>query len=239
MKKVYSKETTQLAIGSLISAIVGFFFLYVFLYFFVRLNPLYKLFGILCISLYVLSFILAIFTFILTAVNRRNLKACIFAGIAIAIMAFCLIMWPVFDVTNARARRFVVGSNLRQLYQAISQYTETNDGYLPVANQWCDLLIEHDEKLTKDAFRYPHGKYGVYIFVFNENLDGLRLEDVANDTVLLFEIEEGWNHSGIAELIEPIYKEKKRFFVLQADGSCYESVPSLRELFDEKLRWEP
>lgn len=239
MKKAYSKKTTQLAIGSLISSIAGFFCLYLFFGFLGLLNPVYKLFGILSISFYILSFILVILTFILAAANRGNLKASIFATIATAIMVYSLLSWPVFNTTLARAHEATVSYNLRQLYQAIWQYTETNDGYLPTADEWCDLLMEHDEKLTKDAFKCPHGKYGVYTFVFNENLDGFRLDDIANDTALLFEVEKGWNHSGGAELIEPFYKEEKRFFVLRADGRCYRSDPVLRELFDEKLRWKP
>lgn len=236
-----AKRTSSLAVASLILAVFCVLSFFAFVHSFVRLRPIYRPLGITSISFFVGSLMLAVVALVVIALKRRKLKGGLFAAIALLILGCLLGMLIPFETSLVRHRREVVGAKLARLYRAITEYSVSHDGYLPTADKWCDLLIEHDKNLSKDSFRYPPGKYGVFLFAFNKNLDGLRLSDIPEDVVLLFETDGSWNLSGGPELLEGRFKERKRFFVLLANGRVYQSIPSLRELFKEKneLRWKP
>lgn len=245
--KVVEKRS-RIAVASLIFAILGLLSFLTFIHFFSCLHPIYRLFKLVSILGCTVSITLAITACAIIVLNKK-LKGCWFAIAAVFILAFILILSSTLSVSMQRYRRLPIQSNLRELYQAIRKYCEDNGSYLPAADQWCDLLVEHNKTLSKDSFRYPSGKYGILLFVFNENLDGLRLDDIPNDVVLLFEADEilplkiqehgRWNLAGGVELLEMRYRQRKRFYVLLANGKVYSSNPSLRELFNEQLRWKP
>jgi len=88
---------------------------------------------------------------------------------------------------------------MKLLAEAITKYSQANDGYLPAADRWCDLLMEQDENLSRDNFKHPEIQ-GSSV-AFNKNLDGLRLVDIPDDVVLLFEAKGGWNLIGGEELL--------------------------------------
>jgi prepilin-type processing-associated H-X9-DG protein len=118
------------------------------------------------------------------------------------------------------------------LSKAILVYTNDNDGMFPSATNWCDLLVEHayvtEKALMCRASFWPVPSYG-----FNKNLDGLRLDDVPPDTVVLFEIEGGWNASGGPELVAENKHRGGSNFVF-ADGT----MSLEKEGSASKLRWK-
>lgn len=246
------KRTSYLAVGSLICACLGILLSYGFLYAFTRLHPTYRGLKGVSIALLAGGSALSVISLIVISVNRERLKGSMFAVISLLICVLPPIMWYPVETSIVRHRRSVISSKLTKLYRSITEYSADNDGYLPAADKWCDLLMEHNRNLSKETFKYPTGKYGIFIFAFNNNLNGLRLDDIPNDVVLIFEhdrISETenkngmyWNLAAGDELVKNRLKKKGeegRFFVLEAGGRIYQSVPSLRKLFNEQLRWQP
>jgi hypothetical protein len=129
-------------------------------------------------------------------------------------------------------------SNLHQVGLAVNRYAKVRDGCLPTADKWCALLMESDPNLPQEIFKCPADKGGVCSYAFNRKLGGLRLMDLPNDVVLLFEANGGWNLSGGQELPTMRHKGTDRMYcsVLLCDFS----VRSWPELTEEKsLRWDP
>ena len=133
--------------------------------------------------------------------------------------------------------------NIKLLGNAIHTYVQRNEGYLPVADKWCEMLMEDNNKLTKENFRHPtiEGR----VLVFNKNLSNMRVEDVPNDVVLFFEAQGVWNLAGGMDLIRNANPNRRAVGVLLYNGdfelywfssiiekgSCGYTV--------ESLRWKP
>ena len=142
-------------------------------------------------------------------------------------------------------------SNLRLLGKSFIGYAKNNNGYLPDANQWCDLLMRYDKTLTGQNFKHPLIKEWECNIAFNKNLNCLKLSEIPKDTVLLFEADGGWNLSGDKELFEKSRKEQTDYYfcyVLLADGNIesYRFEEGGYKTFDSKgvesikpLRWKP
>ncbi len=129
----------------------------------------------------------------------KNLIAIVFL-LFVAILFYSFIVIPTTKKRQEREKRNTAIYNLRLLGEAIRGYSEKNNGYLPVAERWCDLLMEYDKTLSRDTFKHP--RIAGIVIAFNENLDGMRLSDVDKSTVLLFEAEGGWNLAGEEKLIK-------------------------------------
>ncbi|MHC4458451.1 MAG: type II secretion system protein [Planctomycetota bacterium] len=241
------KKISHLAVASLIFALLGFLFLHIFSQLFMPLRPIYIPFMVLTLLFSAISAVLAIVSLVIIALRRENLRGCWFAIVAIFILGFLLFMLPAFQVTMGRGRYKIITSRLRPLHRAIIRYSKDHDGYLPVADKWCDLLIEYDKNLSKENFMYPFGRYGDFTFALNKSLDGLRLDDIRGDTVILFGAVGGWNVAGGAELLEGRYKDiqlgfvilpRQKNFALLANGLVM-PIPFSREHSDEQFSWRP
>jgi hypothetical protein len=137
--------------------------------------------------------------------QREELK-----GLEYAVLAIVLSIGPFFismfmlygDQANVKPDPLY---NLKTLGKALIDYAEDNDGLLPDANRWCDLLTKHNRKIKRDNFIRPEAaKYdlrGDCHFAFNENLSGLPLAEIPDDVVLLFMSEGRWNQHGSEELL--------------------------------------
>jgi hypothetical protein len=90
--------------------------------------------------------------------------------------------------------------NMRLLREAILSYVQTHDGHLPEAESWCDSLLSAAPSLRYHNFEHPV-LTGVVI-AYNSHLSELKLTNVAEDTVLLFEAKGGWNLTGSRELLQ-------------------------------------
>jgi hypothetical protein len=192
------------------------------------------------------------------AAHRKESKGYIRAIAAIFIstpfvLAFLLSML----VARVRAEREKANTgiyNLHVLGEALVEYSKDHDGYLPVADKWCDLLMEYDGNLTRDNFHHPKPDRfqlrGECHFSFNKNLSGMRLSDVPSDSVLLFEADGGWNLNGASELLKTRYEDKfSSIAILLADQTVQrywyykEAVRKFdskgTRMYYEKPRWQP
>jgi hypothetical protein len=112
------------------------------------------------------------------------------------------IMLPTIQRRSEFEKLYTGKYNLRLLGEKMEAYCKEHDGYLPDADRWCDLLIEHDPNLSKSNFKHPRIEYGACNFAFNKNLSGRRLGKIPGNVVLLFEADGAWNLEGAAELLK-------------------------------------
>jgi hypothetical protein len=138
--------------------------------------------------------------------------------------------------------------NLRVLNKAIHEYADKHDGCLPIAGQWCDLLMKDDKSLSRYNFKHPLLKNGECNFAFNKNVSGLPIAKIHNDTVLLFGADGDWNYNGGPELlkgrIDTDGVNSQYVEVLLADGSIktyWFSHAGTKAYGDSfaPLRWKP
>ena len=85
--------------------------------------------------------------------------------------------------------------------------------------------MENNENLTKENFKHPQPEIfgdifnfkGEIQFAYNKNLSGIRLDEIDDDVVLLFEADGDWNLNGTGELLQTRYNEKGCIYMLFAD----------------------
>lgn len=234
-----TRKTSRLAIASMSCSVLAVFCL-VLLFLFD-----FDIFGQAATVLLPAAFVLGIIA-CFAIVRHKHLKGYAYAIIAIIVGgAFVLLMAQTQFTIRMRAYYEKTNTsryNLRKLGKAMHEYAQDHDGYLPVANQWCDLLLEYDKSLTRDDFKHPK-REGTSI-AFNKYLDVLRLADIPGNVVLLFEAEGGWNLTGGAELLSIehfdggyvnvllLNKEIKTYWINEGGVRQYGSVFT-------PLRWKP
>jgi hypothetical protein len=126
---------------------------------------------------------------------------------------------------------------LEKLGEEIKEYAKNNDGYLPVANKWCDLLMEHNKNLSRDNFSCPVSEKEGCSYAFNRNLDGHRLTDIPGLVVLLYDADEGWNLSGGAELLAKRH-QRNGTNILFIDGTPLFISDGMLDYYKDPSYWE-
>lgn len=145
------------------------------------------------------------------------------------------IMVPAFSSARDQAKTIVCKSNLKQLSLGVVMYADDNDGEFPTASEWCDLVFDYVDS-NQQIFRCPAAPEGIfYGYVFNRNLDGVKLHEVDPQTVMIFEADGGWNKTGGADLATFDRHGRPGCNVGFADGSV-EFVPAERI---GELKWKP
>ncbi len=133
-------------------------------------------------------------------------------GIATGALSLCAVGFVAFLVSTqfgswadskAAQSRDKCGGNLKILHEALSLYAERNEGRLPPVDNWCGAILGMAQELQQSPdykgsmFQCPssletfESSYG-----FNAELGGKKLADLPPETVMLFEINGGWNVSG-------------------------------------------
>jgi hypothetical protein len=202
-----------------------------------------------CFNLFLIcfpvSFVLGIVGFF-----RKDSKVGVYAILSVIIGGlFTLFMLLFFFLVRVHlfTNTYTSKYNLKLLGSALIEYSKDNNGCLPHAQKWCDLLVQHQPDLPKYAFTNRRKKPGKSYFAFNKNLDGLRLADVPGDVVLLFEARGDWNLAGGRELLETKRKYIRIdvLFVDQTIGAYFFSEEGVRIYVKNKpdtykpLRWKP
>ncbi|MFA5252662.1 MAG: DUF4190 domain-containing protein [Phycisphaerae bacterium] len=215
-----TRKNSLLAIISLISAILGIvLFLVSFLFGF------FKGIEVSAIPL-LIALVLGLIAVFMIGIRRKRTRGLVYAIIAI-LLAFPSYLF-VYTFSTLPERRAIAEKtntaryNMKQLYKAVIKYCENNDGYLPVADRWCDLLMQTDNSLTKATFKHPRIEKGECNIAFNKNLSSLKLSKIPKNVVLLFEADGDWNLTGSKDLFEQRYKNDKQCLfteVLLTDGS--------------------
>lgn len=206
--------------------------------------------------LFIVGLLLGVISLFVIAIRRRCSRGWGYAILAIvlALPANCF-FYGAHNVVRNRAERAKVLKaypNLALLGKALFAYAEDNGGYLPDANQWCDLLLSCNRRVTKESFRHPQHRelnLGICNFAFNKNLSGVHLSEIAENTVVLFEADGDWNLNGGPELLESRYTKYGYIAMLFADQTIEsywfykKAVGHLSgegmDMFYEPPRWNP
>jgi hypothetical protein len=231
MNRSLTTKTSKLAVLSLVLlflSIPGKFFLGESCVFYRRTNTYIFL------TLSILGIILAISAAFRIKKNRANLRGEGLASLTIALGLF-LLVFMLFILPSVRciAYRMRCGANMSHLGKAILVYVSDHDGKFPSAANWCDLLIEHGG-VDEEQFKCRDSFWPVFSYGFNKNLDGMRIDDVPPDTVVLFEIEGGRNISGGPELLVADKHDNSGSNILFADFQ----IASVSKEHTKDLKWE-
>jgi hypothetical protein len=155
--------------------------------------------------------------------------------ITMLFMVFAIIL-PMFQRPRLPAKTIVCRTNLKQISLGVTIYSNDNDGAIPTAEKWNDLIFEYiaDER--------PHqcpsiGKQApkTCAYILNRNLYDLKTP-IPGDMVLAFEGPVGWNQTGGAEMMVFRHgtESVKCCNVALFDGS----VTNVTEDEAAKLKWK-
>jgi len=253
------KRTSRLAIASLmfvIGAIISAAF-FCFLTF-IGAHGVAGMFVAATVLFCGLAFLSGIAGIALISIHHKHLQGYVYAVLGIVLASPAIyVMYGIDSSVRLREERRRTNTghyNLQVLGETMAAYAKAHDGYLPVAETWCDLLMEHNGGLSKDNFRHPlHSHPNLQLtgdchFGYNKNVSGRRLSDLADDIVLLVEADGPWNLNGAADLLETRRSEHGFIYVLLADGTIdsyvykYDAIrkyTSETDISYQKLRWKP
>ena len=142
---------------------------------------------------------------------------------------------PALARAKAKANAIKSVNNASQLGRGLHGYASENDGRLPPANQWCDAILR--EVGTEQVFMSPQdptmqddapGKRSSY--AMNAAVAGKNLNELAQDTVLVFECPVGWNGTGGLADIQRARAQRESYRSLQViavtmvDGSTAQAT---------------
>lgn len=237
------KERSRLAASALICAIVAIILIVIsgFLKFFGFVKLCKWFFGLFFFGSFLLAavaVVLGIMALIFIVPKHEKLKGNWHAVSAVFI-AMPLIIFLAIGIHSGR-HRMKVAKNVMGTYlgMTVVEYAKANNGYFPDANQWCDLLIKQDEKLSKNYFRYPSSRPGIYNYAYNQNLSGLHIDNIKNNMVLIFEAKGGWNLAGTEELLEKTPVDRQYVYVYFTDNNAVYPYSTKDNLY-KSVHWKP
>lgn len=172
------------------------------------------------------------------AVFAKVIFSLIFSSSVLIFIIFCAA--SVLLTARAFAEQINCTNNLKMLGLAIRAYDDDHDDMFPSA-QWCDVILTNEMDTSSHAsdtskiLHCPSASKGQRCgYAMNRNLVGIQdARHIAQDTVLLFESDAGWNAVGGPEIA--VTRHHKGLNVALVDGSVQEI--SFKDL--GKLRWEP
>lgn len=230
-------KTSRLAIASIICAIAAIISVVLFcLSTFAHVRVLEGFFVAVAVLFSHIAFLLGVIAIGIIVFCHRELKGFWYAILAIFLAApfiFAMVSGIYVDRVRAEGVKTAKG---KRLSWAVVEYAKNHDGYLPAADKWCDLLIEYDKRLSKNSFKYSSSKDEVYNYAFNRNLNGLRIDDIPSDTVLLFESEGGWNLTGTEELLKKAHEDRQYVYVI-SDGQAIKAY-NMKRFVNSVFRWK-
>ena len=259
MKQKQLKKTSRIAIASIIFALAAITSVILFV-----LIPFdIGFFVVAALRLPYISSILGIIGLFWISFHHKVLKGYSWAFLAIILcLPFLYVERGITKSVKERDKKKKLFSglyNLELLGEELFKYTKGHDGYLPDANNWCDVLMSFNENITKENFKHPQAEKGLFKdafdlkgechFAFNRNLSGMKLSEIPDDVVLLFEADGAWNLNGTSKLLKTRYREKgyiAMLFVDQSIGNYWFYKEAVRKfdakgthMYYEKPRWKP
>lgn len=127
--------------------------------------------------------------------------------IALSLLVFFVVFFPM-QGTIGRIHSSKASHGL-WISRVMREYAENHDGYLPETTNWCDVLLDYKESFERRAFTLYSSRVECN-FALNKNVAGKKLEDLPDNTVLVFGSKGDWNLSGTEELFNK-RKSKHRF----------------------------
>jgi prepilin-type processing-associated H-X9-DG protein len=169
--------------------------------------------------------------------NGLALAGTILSGFLILILPiFAAMLLPALARAKARAQSIICINNMKQLGLGGMMYASDNKDQFPSADTWCDMLGKYIA--GGKAFQCPAGDPSQRChYAFNARLSGVQTKNVSlpAQTVLLFEIDGGWNVSGGPELALRRPRHRNMIGLVFADGHC----EMARQARLRSLRWDP
>ena len=161
--------------------------------------------------------------------------------ISAAFLLLGLILGAMLLPALAKAKQKAAGipcmSNIKQLNLGLIMYANDNKDRFPAGTGWCDSLTPYLGG-SANAFVCPQGAPNQRChYALNARMVGHGINDVQApaQTVLVFEIDGGWNVSGGPELLPAKARHGGVYGIGFADGHA-EMVRAERL---GRLRWEP
>ena len=149
------------------------------------------------------------------AANLKNIwrrhKILWSVGILI-VFVICALVLHVRSVNRRRLhfeKQYTASPILRKVYRSMVDYAEENGGRLPLAEDWCDVLMAYDRRLLAHDFIHPQVE--CIRLAFNENIAGEVMEDLDDNTAFLFLGYGGWNLHGGRPLLEEMLRNRGEY----------------------------
>ena len=144
------------------------------------------------------------------------------------------ILFPALARTRQLALRVHCTANLNQIGLMMLKYANESDDKFPIADRWCDLLIENAGANRsifhcKASATPPH----TCSYAMNKNVENFDKGNVPPDMVVLFETKPGWNQAGGPEILSTDNHQGDGCNVLFIDGHV--RFIKTRDL--DKLKW--
>lgn len=178
------------------------------------------------------------------ALVKINNSAGRLKGSGLAIAGICLsalmllfivpvgMLLPALARAKQKAQTINCMSNMKQLAYGARLYANENKDSLPPSDSWCDAV---QGQINNPRVFVCHSSSGIHrcTYAMNKKVAGRKIGEVHPQTVLFFEIQDGWNVSGGPELLD---RSRHRIVVVTfVDGSAMQiSIPELNS-----LRWDP
>lgn len=257
-KESYDRNTFFLAK----IAIISFFLMIASIVLFCMLVSLGMDFGIFVLLAIIFSyaaFFLGLLSTIVIILFRCRYKGLVYSILAMVLsFPMAYLQTELFMSPNPREKMKKTHTalyNMELLAKELEKYAQNHNGYLPNADNWCDVLMEQNQELTVENFRHPQVDLlklkGKCHIAYNRALSGKLIADISPDTVLLFEADGDWNLNGTADLLNNRYGEALFASILLVDGSThsywfdkrairkFKSKFGKAYMYYEKPRWKP
>jgi prepilin-type processing-associated H-X9-DG protein len=143
---------------------------------------------------------------------------------------------PALARAKGKAQTIGCMNNMKQLGLGEIMYASDNHDRFSNGDIWCEALGKYIP--TPKTFLCPAANPGERChYAFNDRLSGIDMKKISSpgDTVLLFEVDGGWNLSGGPELALKRPRHQGSIGLVFADGH-YEMVKRSRL---QKVRWDP
>jgi len=164
--------------------------------------------------------------------------------ITVAAAASAPTMLPALAKAKAKANRIKSINNMRQIHNALQAYVDDNEGKLPPADKWCDVIMRDvghplvfvSPQDPEAMARFERGEK-VSSYALNAALAGKNMLDIVDfNTVLVFECNLGWNGTGgLAELRKHVPPDQWNIGTI--DGASFQTNPN--DLQRRQIRWKP
>jgi len=170
--------------------------------------------------------------------NGLALAGTIISGIFILLIPIGILagmLLPALAAAKRKAQQISCVNNEKQLALSMRIYAGDNGNHFPAATNWCDAI--KSTVGSDKIFHCPTDKPGTRCsYAYNAKLDGLDVNQVKPNTVLLFESDAGWDASGGPELLPGGSRHLSGINIVAfADGS----VRMVKPAEIGTLQWNP
>jgi prepilin-type processing-associated H-X9-DG protein len=192
-------------------------------------------------SLFGLIFGIVALSSISKSQGRLTGKGMAIAGICLSsvfLVLFVLMlpatMLPALAKAKQRAQTINCVSNLKQLALGVRMYSNDNKDTFPAGDSWCDSIQSYVGRPS--VYQCKADRTGQRCnYAINQKVAGKKENEINPQTVMLFEIDGGWNVAGGPELLARRSRHGNIVNVAFADGSVQQMSPSRLST----LRWDP